>query len=300
MNAIRTPEDRFAGLPGFDYRPAYRTWRGLRLAHIDVGAKDAPVALLLHGEPTWSYLYRSMIPPLLAAGYRVVAPDHAGFGRSDKPTDEGWYSVQGHVEALADLISNENLNRITLFVQDWGGPIGLRQVTLAPKRFERLAIMNTWLHHEGFEYGPAIRKWRADALDEKRLGGDMPTGRIVLGTRGRPPADPDAIRRAYDAPFTGVASKAGARRFPFMIPFGEPQLGQAVEQERDYHALLKSDIPKHFIWGDADPIFSVDWGRTWAQRSRNATFDAIAGAGHFLQDDAGEEIADVFLRRACA
>lgn len=140
----------FADLPEFPWTPTYRAWRSLRLAHVDEGPKAAPVALLIHGEPAWSYLYRTMIPPLLAADYRCIAPDLPGFGRSAKPTDEDWYELRAHVDAIAGLIADEDLRRITLFCQDWGGPIGLRRVTMSPDRFERLVITNTWLHHDGF------------------------------------------------------------------------------------------------------------------------------------------------------
>ncbi len=280
-------------MPGFPYRSHTRTWNDVRLAHIDEGPRDAPVALLIHGEPTWSYLYRKMIPGLLESGYRVVAPDHAGFGRSEKPIDDAWYTIGGHIEALQDLIITIDLRRITLFVQDWGGPIGLRQSTTMPERFERLVILNTWLHHDAMTYSEGVRWWRDAALDPTRLGGDMPTGRIVAGTLRRPGHDLEAVANAYDAPFTGQDSKAGARRFPFMLPFAEPALAQADLQARDFAILPTLTIPKHVIFGDADEIFTADWGRLWAAQL-GATFDAIPGAGHFVQEDAGEDIVAAF------
>jgi haloalkane dehalogenase len=296
VNILRTPDDRCGALTDFPYTPHYRDWQGLRLAHIDEGPRDAPVALLLHGEPTWSYLYRKMIPGLLAAGYRVIAPDHAGFGRSDKPVDDNWYVIARHIEALAHLIELLDLERITLFVQDWGGPIGLRQATQMPERFERLVILNTWLHHEGFEYSPGIRNWREMALDPARLGGDMPTGAIVAGSLMRDGHDKAAVFAAYAAPFPSAQHKAGARRFPFCIPFGEPAAGQADLQARDFAALPLLSIPKHVIFGDADTIFTAGWGREWAKQL-SATFDAIPGAGHFVQEDAGEDVVAAFLAR---
>ncbi len=290
----------FADPHDFPYAARYREWDGVRLAHVDEGPSEAPVALLIHGEPTWGYLYRKMIPPLLAAGFRVIAPDHAGFGRSDKPTDDAWYTIARHVAALGHLIETLDLRRITLFVQDWGGPIGLRQAVTMPDRFERLCILNTWLHHETFEYSPAIRLWREMALDPARLGGDMPTGAIVAGTLRRLDADRAAAFEAYNAPFAGAASKAGARRFPVCIPFAEPELGQAGEQARDFAILPSLPMPKHVIFGDMDEIFPAAWGRRWAQGLPGATFDIVSGAGHFLQEEAGAEIVEILLRRATA
>ena len=296
MKILRTPDERFAGLTDFPYPPQYREWEGLRLAHIDEGPNDAPVALMISGEPTWSYLYRKMIPGLLAAGYRVVAPDNPGFGRSDKPADDDWYVIARHVEALAHLIETLDLRRITLFVQDWGGPIGLRQATTQPERFERLVILNTWLHHADYDYSPGILGWRESATDPARLGGDMPTGYIVSRSLRREGHDLDAVAAAYDAPFPSVEFKAGARRFPFCLPFAKPDLGQAEQQAADYAKLPALPMPKHVIFGDADVVFKPEWGRTWAERL-GATFDVIPGGGHFVQEEAGAEIVEAFLAR---
>jgi haloalkane dehalogenase len=292
----RAPEARFDALTNFPYAPHYRDWQGLRLAHYDEGPRDAPVALLVHGMPTWGYLYHTMIPPLLAAGYRIVAPDHPGFGRSDKPTDDNWYRTSRHVESLRQLIETLDLKRITLFVHDWGGPIGLRQVVEMPDRFARLAIMNTWLHHDGFTYNDGVRWWREAAADPAQYGGDMPTGQIVAAGLGREGHDKEAVAAAYDAPFEGVESKAGARRFPVCLPFGDPELGDAALQARDYEALPKLAMPKHVLFGDADLTFTTEWGRQWAEQL-GATFDIIPGAGHFCQEDAGADVVEAFLAR---
>ena len=156
---IRTPDENFAGLAGFDFEPDHHEWQDLRMHYLDEGPVDGPVMLLMHGMPTWSYLYRHMIPPLVAAGYRCIAPDHMGFGRSDKPTDIHWYTIARHTEILTTLITALDLNDITLVCQDWGGPTGLAQAATMPERFSRLVIMNTWLHHPEFEYSPAIHRW---------------------------------------------------------------------------------------------------------------------------------------------
>lgn len=297
---FRTPDAAFVGLPGFSWSAQYRQWEGLRLAHVDEGPRDAPVALLIHGEPTWGYLYRSMVPPLLEAGFRVVVPDHPGFGRSDKPIDDNWYTIARHVAALKHLIETLDLHRVTLVVQDWGGPIGLRQATTMPDRFDRLVILNTWLHHDDFDYSEGLRRWRDMALDPAALGGDMPTGAIVAGTLTRADADRPIAFQAYSAPFPTEGSKAGARRFPFCIPFAEPMLGQAAEQAHDFAVLPTLPMPKHVIFGDSDPIFPVDWGKRWAGLLPDTTFDAIPGAGHFLQEEAGAEIIAVLLARIAA
>lgn len=298
MDAVRTPDDRFAGLPDYPFAPHYREWHGLRLHHLDEGPPDAPVMLLLHGEPTWSYLYRRWIPRLVAGGYRCVVPDHPGFGRSDKPTDDEWYVVERHMEALHDLVATLDLRRIHLVVQDWGGPIGLRVLCDAPERFARAVILNTWLHHAEMPYGEGVRRWREMATDPERLGGDMPTGRIVAGTLRRPGHDLAAVTAAYDAPFTGYASKAGARRFPFCIPFAEPEAGNAVDQERCYRQLPTLGVPIHLAFGDADPVFPYEWGERWHGALPGSTLERIVGAGHFVQEDAPDDCVDIVLRHS--
>jgi haloalkane dehalogenase len=298
---VRTPDARFENLPGYPFAPHWLEWSGLRIHYVDEGPRDAPPVLMLHGEPTWSYLYRKMIPPLLAAGRRCIAPDFAGFGKSDKPADEAWYVIARHVELVRTLLESLELRGVTLVCQDWGGPIGLLNAAAQPRRFARLFVMNTWLHHDGFEYSPGVRAWRAAATDPAQLGGDMPTGRIVARTLRRPGHDLAAVERAYDAPFTGYASKAGARRFPFCIPFAQPVEGLAAEQSRAIQALDHFPAPVNFAFGDADPVFPFDWAERWAKRTEGATLDRVSGAGHFVQEDAGEELAEIvagFVKRS--
>ncbi len=296
-----TPQSAFAVLDDFPYAPHYLDWQGLRMAYIDEGARDAPIALLIHGEPTWSYLYRKMIPPLLAAGYRCIAPDHIGFGRSDKPVDDNFYTIARHSACLRHFIETLDLQNITLFCQDWGGPTGLRQAVDMPARFSCLTILNTWLHHADYDYSAAIKLWRDAATHPYWLAwreGDLPCGQIVMRSLSRRPQQAEKIIAAYEAPFAEKGrSKAGARRFPFCIPFAEPELGDAAEQQRCFDALKVMDVPKHFIFGEDDRIFSTDWGYKWSRLCANATFDSIPRAGHFCQEDAGEDIVDVFLNR---
>lgn len=296
--ALRTPDDRFAALPDWPYEPRYLDIDGLRMHYVDEGPPDGPVFLLTHGEPTWSYLYRHWIPLLTDAGYRVIAHDHIGFGRSDKVVDDGWYTIERHVEMQRALIEALDLRDIDLFCQDWGGPISLRNACDSPDRFVRLFIGNTWLHHDSYQYTPDIRRWRELATDPERLGGDMPTGFIVSMALRRPGHDSEALRAAYDAPFTGAESKAGPRRLPWCLPFAEPGAGGAAWQQRCHEQLRSWDGPVHFVWGDADVIFTWEWAEQWAATVPEATLDRIAGAGHFVQEDAPQDCVEAVLRRA--
>ena len=294
---LRTADDEFADLADFPYAPHYLDLDGLRMHYVDEGPRNAPVVLMMHGMPTWSYLYRHIIPAFLAAGYRCVAPDHIGFGRSDKVTDPAWYDIARHTANARALVTRLDLRRVTLMVQDWGGPTGLAQYAEMPDRFERLVVMNTWLHHEGYEYTEMIQRWRAASQNPEYLGGDMPAGQIVSLALRRDGHDTDAVRAAYDAPFTDYASKAGIRRFPFCLPFAQPLEGNAADQQRCYDALTRWDKPAHLIFGDEDGIFTYEWAQKWAAAIPGATHERIEGAGHFVQEDAPDDLAAAILRR---
>ncbi|MBU6330260.1 MAG: alpha/beta fold hydrolase [Acidobacteria bacterium] len=298
MEFERTPDERFDRI-GWNVEPHYLVHPdGLRQHYVDERPVGEPrgTFLLMHGEPTWAYLYRDVIRPLVELGYRVVAPDHFGFGRSDKPVDEEWFTIARHRAALEHLIAELDLRDITLVVQDWGGPIGLITATRDIDRFDRIFILNTWLHTKDFKYSDGIRIWRQSALDPSALGGDMPTGTIVGSTLRRSHDDVEQIIAAFDAPFTGEVTKAGARRFPFCLPFGEPVLGDADEQEQARVALRSVDIPVHVVFGDDDPVFPWEWAEQWADEIPGATLDRIEGAGHFLQIDAGADLVAVITR----
>ena len=314
---LRTPDAHFAHLADFPFAPQYLEVDGLRMHYLDEGPKDAPVALLVHGMPTWSYLYRTMIPPLLAAGYRCVAPDHIGFGRSDKVTDPAWYDIARHTANLTRLVTSLDLRDITLFVQDWGGPTGLAQYATMPERFSRLVIMNTWLHHAEYEYSPGIQQWIIqnspgglfrDNVPSKFNWGTLmalATGRVApqdsvfkeaMGEPGDYSAAARAVKDAYDAPFLGLGDDAvaGPRRFPMSIPFHDPASGNAVAQEQHFDAVNATTLPVHFVWGTADSVFTTEWGRTWHARIPHSTWNDVPAA-HFLQDTHGPEIVAFVL-----
>ncbi len=295
MDVYRTPDERFDALD-WPFAARYLTHPdGLRQHYVDERPEgdERGTFLLLHGEPTWAYLYRDWIQHLVAAGYRVVVPDHLGFGRSDKPVDDGWYTIARHRARLQHLIGDLDLQDIHLVVQDWGGPIGLCTAVADRARYARLFILNTWLHDEAYAYTEGIRWWRSAAVDPEQLGGDMPTGNIVAGSLRRPDREIDTIRAAFDAPFAGTASKAGARRFPHCLPFAEPELGDADVQTQARAELRTWDIPIHLAFGDADPIFTWDWAQQWAAELPGSTLDRIPGAGHFVQIEAPLDVLEV-------
>jgi haloalkane dehalogenase len=311
---VRTAEENFQHLADFPYPPNYHTWQDLRVHYIDEGPTDAPVMLLLHGMPTWSFLYRHMIPGLVAAGYRCIAPDHLGFGRSDKPTDIHWYTIARHTEVLTSLIVELDLTRITLVCQDWGGPTGLAQAAMMPERFDHLVIMNTWLHHPEYEYSEGIRNWNRNWHEGGLFHRPQPDlGLLLVLSSGLAPrevvfpalmegSDPGLSGEAaevyagFAAPYRGLpdAGFNGMRRFPLSIPLDSYHNGNAAAQTLHYRTLLGWDKGCHFIWGCADDVFTEAWGRTWAERM-GARFDALPEAGHFPQNTHGSRIVELIL-----
>ena len=284
---FRTPDERFDGLDGFSFEPHYVSLagdlEGLRMHHLDEG-EGQPI-LLLHGEPTWAYLYRKMIGPLTEVG-RVVAPDLIGFGRSDKPVDRGWYSYDRHCDSVVQLIEMLDLRDITIVVQDWGGPIGLRVATENEHRFARLVILNTGIFRPGPRWpNPGFLSWREFA--EKNP--DLPIGFILQGATTTD-LSPDVIA-AYEAPFPDARSKAGAAQFPLMVPLTEDDPG-AAEMNVVADALTRWQKPAFVAFSDSDPVFPQKAGEKLAERIPGAVgFVGIEGASHFLQEDRGEEIA---------
>ena len=276
--AMRAPEERFADLPDFPYEASYREVEGLRLAHVDEG--DGPPVLLVHGEPTWSYLWRKVMPPLLDAGFRCIAPDHAGFGRSDKPTELGWYSYDRHTELLTDLVERLDLRGATVVVHDWGGPIGLRVAVDLADRIDRIVVMDTGLFTGHQRMSDAWTMFR-DFVERTE---DLPIGMLVRGACHGDPGD-DVIA-GYEAPFADGASKAGARAFPLMIP-RTPQEPGAAEGQRVLDALAEDPREKLVLWAENDPIIPLETGRRFAAAIGSEVAHAIPEAGHFLQEDQG-------------
>jgi haloalkane dehalogenase len=290
--ALRTPEDRFAGLPGFPWEAKYVDdlpgYGGLRAAFVDEGPRDAEVFLCLHGEPTWSYLYRKMIPVFLAAGGRVVAPDFFGFGRSDKPEDDGAYSFHFHRDFLLRLIDRLDLRRITLVVQDWGGLLGLTLPPAMPPRFERLIAMNTGLA-TGRSPGPGFDAWRAYMAKTP----DLDVGRLMKRTV---PTLTDAEAKAYDAPFPDMSFKAGVRAFPKLV-MTEPAMPGVAESKAALAFWSQEWAGQAFIaHGAADPIFRAEHMEALRKLVRGSPpVFTVPEAGHFVQEW-GAQVAQAALR----
>ena len=284
---LRTPEHRFAAIDDFPYAVHYTQIGGLRIACVDEGPRDASPILLMHGEPTWSYLYRKMIPPLLATGHRVVAPDLVGFGRSDKPTHPADYSYANHVAWMNAWLEAMDLRGITLFCQDWGSLIGLRMLARAPDRFARAVLANGGLPTgtEGNIPG-AFKLWRAFA----RWSPWFPIGRIVAsGCANGLQASQIA---AYEAPFPTARYRLAARLFPLFVPT-QPDDPERAANEAAWRVLADWQKPFLTLFSTRDPI-TRGGERIFQRRVPGAAgqpHERIRGAGHFLQEDKGEEIA---------
>jgi haloalkane dehalogenase len=285
---FRTPDERFAELAGYDFPPRYAELDGLRLHYLDVGPAEGAPIVCFHGEPTWAYLYRKMLPPLVAAGHRVICPDYAGFGRSDKPTDRRWYSYDRHVELVSRLLDPLSLQGATVVVQDWGGPIGLRWAVEHADRVERLVILNTGIFTGRVSKG--FLAWRAFA--EKNP--DLPVGMVIQGaTKTDLPAE---VIAAYEAPFPNAESKAGAAQFPLLVPT-EPDAPGAGQMRAVADALSRWEKPALVAFSDSDPVFPhPKSGQAFIDRIPGARPQVtIEGAAHFLQEDKGEQIAGEIL-----
>jgi haloalkane dehalogenase len=280
-DAVRAPDELLDGLPDFPFLSHYRQLGGLRLAHLDEG--DGPPVIFFHGEPTWSFLWRKVIPPVRDAGFRCIAPDLPGFGRSDKPIDFDWYSYDRHTAMLAPLLEELDLRDATVVVHDWGGPIGLRLAVEHPDRIARIVITDTGLFTGHQRMSEAWIKFR-DFVERTE---DLPVGLLVRRACKRDPGD-DVVA-AYDAPYPNSASKAGARAFPLMLPTSPDAPGAAAGQAV-LDALKRDTRPKLVLWADSDPILSLDTGQRFASALGTDIDHVIADASHFLQEDAGAQV----------
>jgi haloalkane dehalogenase len=286
VDLFRTPDERFADLPGYGFEPRYADVDGLRMHYVDEG--DGAPVVCFHGEPTWAYLYRKVAGPLLEAGKRVVAVDMPGFGRSDKPTDRGWYTYDRHTEHVSSVLAGLDLRDATVVVQDWGGPVGLRWAVENADRVAALAILNTGLFTGRVSKG--FMAWR----DFAERNPDLPIGFIVDGATAT--ELDERVKAAYEAPFPTPESKAGAAQFPLLVPIEEGQAG-AAEMREVMDELSRWEKPALVAFSDSDPVFPYPKsGQVFADLIPGAGEQVkIEGAAHFLQEDRGEVIAGHLL-----
>lgn len=293
MEVLRTPDHHFVGLSDFPYAPQYTevadadSGLRLRIAAVDEGPREAAPVLLMHGEPTWSYLYRKIIARLVAKGHRTIAPDLIGFGRSDKPAAREDYTYERHVAWMRDWVVANDLKNITLFCQDWGGLIGLRLVAAMPERFARVVAANTFLP-AGQGATPAFDAW----LQFSQSVPVFPTGMIINGGSVRELSE--AERNAYEAPYPDESFKAGARQFPALVPV-RPEMASVAENLEAWQALERFEKPFLTAFSDQDPITRGADERLQARipGCRGQAHTTITGGGHFLQEDQPDAIADV-------
>lgn len=290
MKILRTPDSRFANLPDYPFAPHYREicdadGTQMRLHYVDEGPRAAPPVLLLHGEPSWSFLYRKMITSLAAKGHRVVAPDLIGFGKSDKPTEQSDYTFERHVKWMSDWLTGLDLKNITLFCQDWGGLIGLRLVAAFPERFARVVVGNT-----GLPVGTGMTEGFKQWLNFSQSVPELPIGEIVaMGTKK---GLSDDVKAAYVAPFPDETYKAGARRFPALVPV-TPEHGSVAENKAAWEVLSRFTKPVLTLFSDSDPV-TKGGERVFLERvpgTKGQPHTIIKDAGHFLQEDAPDELA---------
>jgi len=295
MKYLRTPDERFEHLEGYHFSENYMMVDDgasgqLRLHYVDEGPKNGLPVLLLHGEPSWSYLYRKMIPGLVDAGYRVLAPDLIGFGRSDKPTNRADYSYQSHVDWMTQFLLSLDVNKVVLFCQDWGGLIGLRLVADQVGMFSGVVAANTFLPTGDQAPSEAFIDWQNFSQSVP----EFPTGKIIQGATVSELSD--AVIAAYDAPYPDESYKEGARQFPMLVPTSPDNPASAANRAA-WEVLSKFDKPFLTAFSDQDPV--TKGGDKMFQKMipgcKNQAHVTIEGGGHFLQEDKGEQLASVMI-----
>ena len=296
MKILRTPDNRFEKLPNYPFKPNYLNVPDdeggeLRVHYVEVGPSKADPVLLMHGEPSWSYLYRKMIPIIVDAGFRTVAPDLVGFGRSDKPVDRKDYTYQRHVDWMQALLDKLDLQRINLVCQDWGGLIGLRLVAQNPSRFSRVVVANTGLPTGDNPISEAFLSWRKYSQEVP----EFKVGEIIAMSNPKDPLSNDIIA-AYDAPFPDDTYKEGARIFPSLVPITPDDPASNANREA-WKVLSRFEKPFVTMFSDGDPI--TRGGERIFQElvpgAKGQPHTIIKGGGHFLQENRGEEFARVVV-----
>ena len=291
MEILKTPKNRFDNLPGYDYSEHFIDVEpGLSMHYVDEGDSQSPIVLLLHGEPSWSYLYRKMIPVLVDHGFRAIAPDLIGFGKSDKPVEKSSYSYQKHVTWMTTFIEALKLNQVTLFCQDWGGLIGLRVITELQDRFSMVVASNTFLPTGQVAMPEVFLKWREFA--QHSPGFDI--GKVI--DKGTVAALSEDIINAYNAPFPSEDYKSGARIFPMLVPvdYDDPE---AAKNRKAWELLTQWEKPFLTIFGEKDEIMKgvdkiLQQRIPGAKNQPHTTLDA----GHFIQEEKGEELAEMIIK----
>jgi haloalkane dehalogenase len=312
MTVLRTPDERFANLPGYRFAPNYvevetKGVQAVRMHYVDVGPADAPVVVLLHGQPTWSFLYRDVIEVLREAGFRVIAPDHIGFGRSDKLSEASDYTFARHIDWVHGLITALDLREVTLVVQDWGGPIGLSVLARDPDRFARVVATNTilhtcdpalagalaWAHHGVADGQVLLQEALLDYVAFYQRSPDIVPSFFLDAVAGPLPAD---VLAAYDAPFPDRSFKAGLRQLTALIPLTRNDPGAAIGRGT-MAALEQWRRPFLTAYSDSDPA-TRGWDRVFQERIPGAKAQnhaTVSGAGHFVQEQKGRELGHIVV-----
>ena len=275
---FRTPEERFDSLPDFPYEPVYREVEGLRLAHVDVG--EGPPVVMVHGSPAWSFVWRQVIPPIRDAGYRCIAPDHVGYGRSDKPLDPDWYSLERHVELTETLLDELDLRDVTFVVHDWGGPMGLTLALKRPDRVGRVAILDTAVDHRE----PWMHEGWVRTRDFILATAEVPVGELMRSTVAHGLSE--AVVAAYQAPFPTPESAAALKGMMARVLPADAEEAVALA-DRFYGALRRDRRPMLILWAESDLFLSLASGQRMASRMGREIDHVIPGAGHGLQEDQG-------------